>query len=110
MSGEKTEPSTLHFNQTSRHERNENVAQSLVRITEMLETLHRPLISFLEQNLLPETHNGHNEASVEQLLATSPLMPFLKDDEITDVLINGPNEIYINKHDKLEKNEYCFSQ
>jgi pilus assembly protein CpaF len=47
-----------------------------------------------------------NQLAVEltdDMIGLGPLEPFLDDDEITDILVNGPNNIYIDRRGKLEK-------
>ena len=44
-------------------------------------------------------------ASIEGL---SPIAPLLSDDAITDILINGPKEIFVECRGKLEKSECTF--
>jgi len=39
----------------------------------------------------------------DDMVGLGPLEPLLQDDEITDILVNGPNDIYIERHGKLEK-------
>ena len=39
----------------------------------------------------------------DDMVGLGPLEPLLHDDEITDILVNGPNDIYIERHGKLEK-------
>jgi pilus assembly protein CpaF len=39
----------------------------------------------------------------DDMIGLGPLEPFLDDDEITDILVNGPYNIYIERRGKLEK-------
>jgi pilus assembly protein CpaF len=39
----------------------------------------------------------------DDMVGLGPLEPLLQDDEITDILVNGPFDIYIERHGKLEK-------
>ena len=43
-----------------------------------------------------------------EMLGLGPLEPLLWDDEISDILINGHNQVYIEKHGKLQKTEVTF--
>src|SRR3954468_12529157 len=38
----------------------------------------------------------------DDMVGLGPLEPLLQDDEITDILVNGPNDIYVERHGKLE--------
>jgi pilus assembly protein CpaF len=42
------------------------------------------------------------------MIGLGPLEPYLEDDEITDVLVNGPYDIYVERHGKLEKTPARF--
>src|SRR5712672_895940 len=39
----------------------------------------------------------------DDMVGLGPLEPFLDDDEITDILANGPFDIFVERHGKLEK-------
>ncbi len=43
-----------------------------------------------------------------EMLGLGPLEPLLWDDEISDILINGHSQVYIEKHGKLEKTDIVF--
>jgi len=38
----------------------------------------------------------------DDMIGLGPLEPFLDDDEITDILVNGPNSVYVERQGKLE--------
>lgn len=43
-----------------------------------------------------------------ETLGLGPLEPLLQDPDIADILINGPNQVYIEKYGKLERTEIAF--
>jgi len=43
-----------------------------------------------------------------ETLGLGPLEPLLQDPDIADILVNGPNQVYIEKHGKIEKTEVAF--
>jgi len=45
---------------------------------------------------------------VNDMLGLGPLEPLLEDDSITDIMINGPKQIYIEKRGKLELTSVAF--
>lgn len=49
------------------------------------------------------------QQEAERQLEASPIAAFLKDDAVTDILINNESEIYINRSASLEKAEVTFS-
>src|SRR5437879_6847663 len=44
----------------------------------------------------------------DDMIGLGPLEPFLDDDEITDVLANGPFDVYVERRGKLEKTAARF--
>ena len=44
----------------------------------------------------------------DDMIGLGPLQPFLDDDEITDILANGPFDIYVERRGKLEKTSARF--
>ncbi len=46
------------------------------------------------------------ESTVEHFLA--PLLPFLRDPEVSEVMVNTPNDIYVEKHGRVVKTDAKF--
>jgi pilus assembly protein CpaF len=44
----------------------------------------------------------------DDMVGLGPLEPLLQDDEITDILVNGPFDVYIERFGKLEKTQARF--
>ena len=76
----------------------------------------RAEIAELVREIATEQRVQLNEAEESNLAAEltddmtglGPLEPFLQDDEITDILVNGPYDIYIEKRGKLIKTTARF--
>ncbi len=45
---------------------------------------------------------------VDDMLGLGPLEPLLKDEAITDILVNGPSQVYIERKGKLELSDVIF--
>ncbi len=45
---------------------------------------------------------------VDDMLGYGPLEPLLKDDAITDIMVNGPKQIYIERQGKLQLTDVSF--
>jgi pilus assembly protein CpaF len=45
---------------------------------------------------------------VDDMVGLGPLEPLLGDDDITDILVNGPSDIYVERQGKLEKTRIRF--
>src|SRR6267378_7459373 len=44
----------------------------------------------------------------DDMVGLGPLEPLLQDDEVTDILVNGPFDIYVERHGKLHKTQARF--
>ena len=59
------------------------------------------------------TYVPSDETLVEELLAESfglgPLEPYLNDPEVSDILVNGPNEVYVERRGKLQNTNTVFA-
>jgi pilus assembly protein CpaF len=44
----------------------------------------------------------------DDMVGLGPLEPMLRDDEVTDILVNGPNDIYVERYGKLAKTQARF--
>ncbi|MCL6430538.1 MAG: CpaF family protein [Anaerolineae bacterium] len=48
------------------------------------------------------------ERVVAEILGYGPLDPFLRDDTVTEIMVNGPERIYIERGGKIERTPYSF--
>jgi pilus assembly protein CpaF len=48
------------------------------------------------------------ESTTNEMLGLGPLEPLLKDDEISDILVNGYNEVWIERHGRLLRTDIRF--
>jgi len=48
------------------------------------------------------------EAIAAEILGYGPIEPLLKDDTITEIMVNGPKQVYIERHGKIEKTDIVF--
>jgi pilus assembly protein CpaF len=48
------------------------------------------------------------ESIVAGILGFGPLEPFLKDDTVTEILVNGPNNVYVERGGRLEATDVRF--
>src|SRR5208337_3854154 len=62
-----------------------------------------------EGRLLTDTDKQHLIEEIKnELLGLGPLEPLLWDDEITDILVNGHSQVYVEKGGKLHSTEVKF--
>lgn len=45
---------------------------------------------------------------VDEAIGFGPITPLLQDPTITEVMVNGPHQVYIEREGKLEKTDICF--
>ncbi|MFP3656134.1 CpaF family protein, partial [Burkholderia sp. SIMBA_052] len=45
---------------------------------------------------------------LNDMFGVGPIEPLLADDSVTDVLVNGPDQIYVERHGRLELTPYKF--
>ncbi|MEW6446531.1 MAG: CpaF family protein [Bacillota bacterium] len=45
---------------------------------------------------------------VQEALGFGPITPFLEDQEVSEVMVNGPHQVYIERHGRLELTEVTF--
>ena len=70
-------------------------AQIAILVSEIA-TEHKVQLNELEEaNLAAEL--------TDDMVGLGPLEPLLGDEEVTDILVNGPNDVYVERHGKLAK-------
>lgn len=89
----------------------------LGRIGQMDEPRLRAHIRHAAEKLLASRREAlssvDQERLVDELLAESfglgPLEPFMRDPAVTDILVNGPHEVFIERHGRLEETKALFA-
>ena len=117
-------------------QRRSAVAEEMHAYQELKSSIHRKLIDRLDLSsvaeISPEQLSGIIKTVVEGLIAAEgipltrvererlvveiqhetlglgPLEPLLQDPEISDIMVNGPGMVYIEKHGKLHRTEVTF--
>ena len=70
------------------------------RVDVLLNEQHCPLSAPEKQQLLREV--------MDEIFGLGPIESFLRDAQVTDVLVNGPGQIYIERYGRLEKTPARF--
>lgn len=84
----------------------------ILQPTERKQTIERLILQMIddEKVIIP---NEQIEEIIQQLINESvgygPLEELLKDDAITEIMVNGPSDIFIEKQGKLEKSPVRFN-
>jgi pilus assembly protein CpaF len=71
------------------------------RVIEHLCDTENPLLNRMEREKLIEE-------VLDETLGFGPLEPLLKDPTISDILVNGPRKVYVERRGKLEKSDVIF--
>lgn len=56
----------------------------------------------------PRRHSDQAVAVTDRVLGLGPVQPLLSDESVSDVLVNGPDEIWVERHGLLERAEGSF--
>lgn len=78
--------------------------QLLVEMTRLLEKVVE------QQNIYLNSQTLHqmSECMADEIIGFGPLRPLLEDDTVSDILVNGPYQIYVERGGKLELTDYRF--
>jgi pilus assembly protein CpaF len=82
------------------------LTESVAQIANALNVFSQPLLRFLEEK--SPSKQVQTNLPTDKILSTSPIESLLKDDTISDILINGPSEIYIIRKGMTEKTDITF--
>jgi len=80
----------------------------LPQMRQMIETLFNQVLA--EENLLYTRANRTRllEWVISDILGYGPLEPLLQDPSITEVMVNGSENIFIERHGKIERTQIVF--
>jgi len=73
----------------------ENLRASVIRIIGEISVEKKILMNQQEQQFLADS-------VLDEMIGLGPLEPFLADNTINDILVNGPQSIYVERRGKLE--------
>lgn len=68
---------------------------------EVCRTRSRDLAAGDQQRLLDEL--------IDEIFGLGPLEPLMHDDAVADILVNGPDEVYVERRGRLEKSDIVFA-
>ncbi|HMR30463.1 MAG TPA: CpaF family protein [Geminicoccaceae bacterium] len=77
--------------------------------------LHRQIIELIAEivienrlSLTSREQESLGATLVDDMVGLGPLEPLLRDESITDIMVNGPSQIYVERRGKLELTEVRF--
>jgi pilus assembly protein CpaF len=91
----------LDFDQVVKTPRDELAARLRNTLTEQVETRALPLNRLERERLVEEI--------LDDILGLGPLETLLRDPDISDILINGPNDVYVEKKGQLQRYPLRFN-
>ena len=84
-----------------KQEANQDLSERVLRaVTEQLTLDRTPLTREERRQLVREI--------TDDILGYGPLEPFLRDDSVTEVMVNAHDSIYVERHGKLERTPATF--
>ncbi len=79
------------------------------------EELHRQIIELIAEivienrlSLTGREQEALGATLVDDMVGLGPLEPLLRDDSVTDIMVNGPHQIYVERRGKLELTDIRF--
>jgi len=80
-------------------------------VMEVRRALDRIFGEILQEEELPLTRAERNdlfEQVVADILGLGPIEPFLRDDTVTEILVNGPDQVFVERNGMLELTDVRF--
>ena len=92
---------SLDFEQVGRTPREELAQRLRQTLTDQVETRSLPLNRLERERLVEEI--------LDEILGLGPLEPLLRDPEVSDILINGHDTVYVERKGRLQKVDMRFN-
>ncbi|KRQ86262.1 putative conjugal transfer protein [Caloramator mitchellensis] len=78
---------------------------------ELIQKINSILTKHIEEESLNLTNNQKKkirEELIDEIIGFGPITPFLKDSSVTEIMVNGPSKIYVERHGKLTLTDAKF--
>lgn len=92
---------SMDFEQVGNTPREELAQRLRVTLTERVEARNLPLNRLERERLVEEI--------LDNILGLGPLEPLLRDPEVSDIMINGPYTVFVERKGKLSKTNVVFN-
>ena len=85
---------------------NEDDRRAIVR--NAVEKIIISVANELSKNISRQVQKKLVEEIIDDILGLGPLEPLLKDETVTEIMVNGPYNIYVVQNNKMVKSSQCF--
>jgi pilus assembly protein CpaF len=66
------------------------------------------LLASEQEALNYEEREGLIQQILDEIFGLGPLEPLMHDPEVSDIMVNGPKQVYVERHGKLFETDYAF--
>jgi pilus assembly protein CpaF len=83
----------------------------LTQVAQVRRTIEEQFNRILEQQGIVLNRQDRNrlfEAIAAEILGFGPIEPLLKDDTVTEIMVNGPRQVYVEQHGRLYRTDIRF--
>lgn len=88
-----------------------NIKIDNVELEEIEPVVQKVIDQYVENNgtLLPRNERQKIvQEVIDEILGFGPISPLLKDDTISEIMVNGPNQVYVERHGIVELSNVTF--
>jgi pilus assembly protein CpaF len=89
-------------------ERDPSLLQERERLTELLEEAFDAEVANRDIVLSRSERLQLQASLINEILGYGPLQPLLDDPEVTEIMVNGPYQVYVERHGKIEMTSVRF--
>lgn len=89
-----------------------NIKIDNINSQEVEPVVQKIIDTYIENNgtLLPRNERQKVvQEVIDEILGFGPISPLLKDDSISEIMVNGPNQVYVERHGILELTSVTFN-
>jgi pilus assembly protein CpaF len=83
----------------------------LTNLTQMRQSIQEMFDSILDQEGIIITRSERLrlfESVAAEIIGFGPIEPLLRDETVTEIMVNGPKRVYVERNGKIEKSEAIF--
>lgn len=66
----------------------------------LAQSYERPVTTMMRSSIV--------KSMLDELFGLGPIQPLVDDNAITDIMVNGPNNVFFEKHGKIERSDITF--